>query len=56
MSVSHISLAANSATTGRPVDGAVRRFFREVWASYTAHAEMRVMMTVSSARRRNAGF
>lgn len=56
MSVPHTSLASNVAATGRPAGGALRRFFREVWASYTAHAEMRVMMTVTNTRCRNAGF
>lgn len=56
MRVPHTSLASTVATAGHPAEGAMRRFFREVWASYTAHAETRVTMTVSSARRRNAGF
>ncbi|WP_267844937.1 hypothetical protein [Robbsia betulipollinis] len=56
MNVPHTTLASNVATAGRPAGGALRRFFREVWTSYAAHAEMRVMMTVDSTRRRKTGF
>lgn len=56
MSVPHTTLVSGNATsTTRTAPGALRRFFREVWASYTAQAEMRVMMTVDSTRRRRVG-
>jgi len=41
MSASHPS---SLASTTQPAGGAVRRFFREVWASYIAHSELRVML------------
>ena len=41
MSASHPS---SLASTTQPAGGAVRRFFREVWASYAAHSELRVML------------
>lgn len=56
MSVPHTTLASGNATaTARTPSGLLRRFFREVWTSYTAQAEMRVMMTVDSTRRRRVG-
>ena len=41
MSASHPS---SLASTAKPAGGAVRRFFSEVWKSYAAHSEMRVML------------
>lgn len=46
MSTPHSSpFASNVASTARPAEGAIRRFFREVWRSYTAHSEIRVMLS-----------
>jgi len=33
-----------TASASQPAVGPVRRFLREVWASYIAHSEMRVML------------